>query len=350
MLENLQNMIFLVTENAEDEKYFMQLKEECPRYLLFLNPLDSLNYLAQQKSIDINEAIFLISGELKKIVVKDFLGKLREYVGTTQALVYADNPDVEYVKSIMKAGADEYLQLITKAELSDYDKKTAWQEKVLRGVLKLAENIKNADVMRKLDDAKRDNWQTALIGETNRKILEYFEADNRTRTREGKEPKGYKYLETLDELMAFLVKETGTMVEEREKAKVLVVEDEAGYRDLINSALEERYIILEAENGFKSLDLAEKHKDIDIALLDIMLPDIKGTELVSSLKNMNKKITCIMLTAFKETDLISNSLGNGAFDFINKPFKKDFLIDKINSALDKRYYTDNLTTLSLKLG
>ena len=99
---------------------------------------------------------------------------------------------------------------------------------------------------------------------------------------------------------------------------------------------------LEAENGEKALKIFETEKDIDIAILDVMLPGIDGFEVCRSIREKNGEIGIIMLTA--KTQDIDKVMGLefGADDYITKPFSPMELIARVNSLMRRVKLKDGI--------
>ena len=111
--------------------------------------------------------------------------------------------------------------------------------------------------------------------------------------------------------------------------KILVVDDEVSILQLIKMNLEiEGHVPITAENALDALELVIKEKP-DIIILDAMLPDISGFNLIPKIKNIDD-IPIIMLTA--KSDINDKLLGLqlGADDYITKPFNSTELILRIN--------------------
>lgn len=117
-----------------------------------------------------------------------------------------------------------------------------------------------------------------------------------------------------------------------ETKTVLVAEDEASIREFIIINLRRSgYDILEAENGAQALELYKMNKDsIDIALLDIMMPEIDGLEVCKQLRADSQNIGIIMLTArTQEMDKVTGLLV-GADDYVTKPFSPSELMARVD--------------------
>ncbi|NBI28777.1 response regulator transcription factor [Chengkuizengella marina] len=117
-------------------------------------------------------------------------------------------------------------------------------------------------------------------------------------------------------------------------SKILIVEDEKSIRRFIHINLKRHgFYVSETDNGEEALEIVNREKDIDVVLLDVMLPGIDGFEVCDKIREFNEHIGIIMLTAkVQETDHITGLL-SGADDYINKPFSPKALIARIQSLL-----------------
>ena len=117
--------------------------------------------------------------------------------------------------------------------------------------------------------------------------------------------------------------------------KVLVVDDEAGIRDVIKEyCLFENYAVLEAENGVEALNIL--HNDsVDIIVLDIMMPKMDGYSTLREIRK-NYQIPVIMLSARSEEydKLLSFELG--VDDYLTKPFSPKELIARIKAITNRK--------------
>ncbi len=114
--------------------------------------------------------------------------------------------------------------------------------------------------------------------------------------------------------------------------KVLVLEDEEAIRAFVVLNLRRAgYETVEAATGEEALALFDDNHDIDIAVLDVMLPGIDGLEVCKTIRASNQKIGIIMLTAkAQENDKVAG-LMNGADDYVAKPFSPLELIVRVDS-------------------
>ncbi len=115
-------------------------------------------------------------------------------------------------------------------------------------------------------------------------------------------------------------------------SKVLILEDEEDIREFIVINLKRvGYEVLQASSGEEALEIISKKEDINIAVLDVMLPGIDGFEVCKKIRQTNQTLGVIMLTAkTQEMDKI-NGLTMGADDYVVKPFSPAELVARIDS-------------------
>ncbi len=125
--------------------------------------------------------------------------------------------------------------------------------------------------------------------------------------------------------------------------KILVVEDDVDIHNLIKNVLEkERYDVISAYSGTEALLLIEK-KDLDLILLDLMIPGLSGEEIIKKVKN----IPIIVISAKISSEDKVNALSIGANDYITKPFDTSELLARIKVQL-RLSKKDNNVSLSYK--
>ena len=111
--------------------------------------------------------------------------------------------------------------------------------------------------------------------------------------------------------------------------KILVVDDEAMARKLLKDFLDVKgYDVITASGGKEALEKIKEEPDI--VLLDIMMPDMNGMEILDKIKETSPSTVVIMVTALAENAVGVESIKRGAFDFVTKPIDLkhlEFLIE-----------------------
>ncbi|WP_298842651.1 response regulator transcription factor [Clostridium sp.] len=123
---------------------------------------------------------------------------------------------------------------------------------------------------------------------------------------------------------------------------ILIVEDEQDIRELLEIHLaKEGYKIFTAEDGLQALDIFE-NKDIDIALLDVMIPKIDGFKVLKKIRETSE-IPVIFITAREEEADKILGLGLGADDYVIKPFSPIEIVARVKAQLRRYYKYSNKT-------
>ena len=125
-----------------------------------------------------------------------------------------------------------------------------------------------------------------------------------------------------------------------ERASILVVDDEEVMRDVLQTLLEQHgHEVRLAADGAEALVLAQA-QSFDAAIVDVMLPEIGGIELLEELKKLDAELAVLMITAFASVETAIEAMRKGAFDYVAKPFKHDELLHILNNALKQRRLQD----------
>ncbi|CCK79951.1 response regulator [Desulfobacula toluolica] len=117
--------------------------------------------------------------------------------------------------------------------------------------------------------------------------------------------------------------------QDREKFKILVVDDEKIVRDSMKEWLkEEGFFVKTADSGQKALDLMDEQL-FNMLLTDIKMPGMDGVELLARAKQKNEDLCVIMMTAYAAVDSAVDAMKQGALDYLTKPFDPDILISMV---------------------
>jgi len=123
--------------------------------------------------------------------------------------------------------------------------------------------------------------------------------------------------------------------------RVLVVEDEAKVAHFISTGLEEEegYTIDVAPDGKKGLDLL-KQVTYDIVLLDLMIPEVNGLQLLKTMRDWGINTPVLIITAKSSKEDVVKGLDTGSDDYLTKPFSFDELLARIRALLRRSRKTD----------
>jgi DNA-binding NtrC family response regulator len=121
-----------------------------------------------------------------------------------------------------------------------------------------------------------------------------------------------------------------------EHARILVIEDDESIRKTLAMILEEKgYDVDTAENGKEALKKSEA-KFYNLALIDIRLPDMEGTKLLTAMKEATPKMVKIIVTGYPSLQNAIEAINKGADAYVLKPFNMDSVLDIIKEHLEKQ--------------
>ena len=124
----------------------------------------------------------------------------------------------------------------------------------------------------------------------------------------------------------------------KEKRTALIVDDEKIMLDIESFMLQKAgFNTLKASNSEEACRLYEEKKEhIDIVVLDMLMPDEKGTDTYKSLKRMNPDIRVLISTGSEKDRDVDEILNDGQNGFIKKPFKFDEFTSNVNTILSMK--------------
>ena len=127
------------------------------------------------------------------------------------------------------------------------------------------------------------------------------------------------------------------------RKSILVVDDEKSQREILEMILSgEGYDVTTASSGEAAMKFVESRR-FDLVLTDLKMTGMSGLDLLKELTNFDKSIIVILLTAHGSVDSAVDALRLGAFDYLQKPYDKEKLLDTVSRALNK------LTSLDIEI-
>lgn len=123
--------------------------------------------------------------------------------------------------------------------------------------------------------------------------------------------------------------------EAADKKWVLVVDDDPGFRDMLQWYLSEHgFNVQAAQNGTEALEMSKSRK-FSLVITDVTMPKLNGLELLGKLKQELNDTAVILATGFGTVETAVYAMKKGASDFILKPFNLKVLGKAVQSALNK---------------
>ncbi len=120
--------------------------------------------------------------------------------------------------------------------------------------------------------------------------------------------------------------------------KILIIEDEAAIRRVLNKILAEEndsYKVEEAEDGLAGVEKI-KNEDYDLVLCDIKMPKMDGVEVLEAVKKIKPEIPFVMISGHGDLETAIQTMRLGAFDYISKPPDLNRLLNTVRNALDRK--------------
>ena len=131
--------------------------------------------------------------------------------------------------------------------------------------------------------------------------------------------------------------------------RILVVDDEPRIREILTKALrQDGYEVESAGNGPEALKIAQD-KEIEIALVDLVMPGIDGLELTSRLKEYHSDMDVIIITAYGDRESVVTALRARVYDFLIKPLDIEELLVSVRRASEKHLLLQENKELRQKL-
>ena len=135
----------------------------------------------------------------------------------------------------------------------------------------------------------------------------------------------------------------------RNRGTVLVVDDEQVMREILDALLRQAgYSVRLAETGEQGIRIVDR-EPIDLAVVDVMLPDISGLKVLERIREIDAEISVVMLTAFASVETAVAAIKCGAFDYLTKPFKNDEVLNLVGNGIRQRRLARENRTLREQL-
>jgi two-component system response regulator PilR (NtrC family) len=130
------------------------------------------------------------------------------------------------------------------------------------------------------------------------------------------------------------------------EARVLVVDDEAGLREMLRVLLTRAgYAVSVADGETRAIELLRNGEPFDVVITDLSMPDGSGMGVLHEARSFDESTQVVMITAYATTAQAVQAMRDGAYDYVQKPFKNDELLAVVEKAADKRAIVEQNRTL-----
>lgn len=120
------------------------------------------------------------------------------------------------------------------------------------------------------------------------------------------------------------------------KIKIFVIDDEFGIREGCRRVLEPEGYEVALASTIQQGRASIEENSYDLILLDVMMPDGRGIDLLEDLKSKDPDTIVVIITGYATVELAVEAIKEGAYDFISKPFTSDVLLMTVRQGLEKR--------------
>lgn len=118
--------------------------------------------------------------------------------------------------------------------------------------------------------------------------------------------------------------------------RLLIADDDTGFRDVLRSIFEPYLSTVEAESGEEAIEIIE-YQRVDIVLLDMHMQVLTGLETLKIVKSIDAIVPCILVTADATEQLKQAATEAHAYSVLSKPVRKTELVTTVSTALEDAY-------------
>ncbi|HEY3298415.1 MAG TPA: sigma-54 dependent transcriptional regulator [Armatimonadota bacterium] len=135
-----------------------------------------------------------------------------------------------------------------------------------------------------------------------------------------------------------------------EEKSILIVDDEPNIRRVLDAVFTKAgYQVFTAENGHKALDIVSTEPLLNVILCDLIMPDLNGIDVLKAVRDVNPRISIVMMTAHGTIKSAVDAIKLGAFDYVTKPFDVDEIKMVVKNALERSRLIDENIQLKQEL-
>lgn len=119
----------------------------------------------------------------------------------------------------------------------------------------------------------------------------------------------------------------------REKASILVIDDDKLIRSLFKETLEEQgHIVVTADTSADAVAYVMQ-RDFDLVFLDLKMPDTDGAEILREMRGIRSRLPIIVITGYPDSDMMERAMRQGPLGIMPKPFNESDIIAAVNRFL-----------------
>lgn len=125
------------------------------------------------------------------------------------------------------------------------------------------------------------------------------------------------------------------------KVTILIVDDEENILEFLNEALKDEYLIIKAKNGKEALKKVSEFYP-DVVLMDYKMPGMDGMEAFLKIKEIDKDLPVILMTAYGTSSIAIQAMKEGAYDYVTKPLDLDEIRVTLKRAIELKKLSEKI--------
>ncbi|MBI4243592.1 MAG: response regulator [Planctomycetes bacterium] len=118
----------------------------------------------------------------------------------------------------------------------------------------------------------------------------------------------------------------------KKKFILCVDDDQLILNSMVRCLGKAKYVTITAHNSKEALELADYY-NFDAVIIDIMMPEVSGLQLMNQLKELHPTLPIVIVTGLQDDDTLFNSVKLGCNGFVEKPFEPEWLLTQLESAI-----------------
>jgi DNA-binding NtrC family response regulator len=320
MIISMGNPLILIVSNKDNR---------VSRFSTWLNQYDLTYADTAEEAINIFSNNYLkIRVVLLDLVLPDYSGievliKMKALSKLSEIVIVSDQFDIQRAVDCIKKGAFDYL-------LFPFS-----QHKLIQTISQAIENI---DYL---------SYETFEINHVDKEVQDRISFLNELVIKKRLSERSL----TRQEMFELVSMKKGTLSDIQEHAismveknfhsfklpKVLLVEDEDLYRNLIKAFLHQSFDVIIAANGKEARERINEEENIDVVILDLFLPDESGVDLIPVIQEKQPDSEIVIVTAYEQISEATKLIRLGADNFLNKPILKDHLMKVVFDSMERKY-------------
>jgi DNA-binding NtrC family response regulator len=272
----------------------------------------------------------IIDLNLPDMTLATVLKKIKSENVTPEIIVLTNENDIPAAVQAMKLGVYDILKRpVFKAELLFSIGKVFELDHIIEKLKSYLEDNKELVLEIRLEEFRKIMQERRRIGNplTHREIALFFP------------PPGERSNVSLDDIYREFASRENVDFEDDLPFTILIVEDDPDMRrNLFELLLGKGFNVLQAEDARSALEIVKNEEVIDLAVLDIGLPDETGDRLIGKIKSINNNIEFIVLTSYQDIELVVSTMKSGASDYVTKPYRSALLYSKVADVLMRKHF------------